>query len=107
LVAFAFLAFRFFDWSSRRRSARSTADERGLGVMFDDTVAAFYTLLLIALVKRISADGSRYAQGLARRIGARLKKRHLKLATAESCTALDRAAVTSVAGSSACSSAVS
>jgi phosphatidylglycerophosphatase A len=25
----------------------------GLGVMFDDTVAAFYTLILIALVKRI------------------------------------------------------
>src|SRR5258705_10163768 len=40
-------------------------------------------------------------KALARRIGARLKKRHLKLATAESCTGGWIAqAVTSVAGSS-------
>src|SRR5712671_6044614 len=52
--AFAFFAFRFFDVvkpSPIRQIDR--AMKGGLGVMFDDTVAAFYTLLLVALVKRI------------------------------------------------------
>jgi phosphatidylglycerophosphatase A len=51
---FAFLAFRFFDVVKPppiRHLERTV--KGGLGVMFDDIVAAFYTLLLIALVKRI------------------------------------------------------
>jgi len=50
---FAFLAFRFFDVVKPPRIRHiDRAMKGGLGVMFDDTVAAFYTLLLIALVKR-------------------------------------------------------
>lgn len=52
--ALAFFAFRFFDVVKPppiRHIDRTM--KGGLGVMFDDTVAAFYTLLLIALVKRI------------------------------------------------------
>ena len=51
---FAFLAFRFFDVVKPPPIRQiDRAMKGGLGVMFDDTVAAFYTLLLIALVKRI------------------------------------------------------
>ncbi len=50
----AFLAFRFFDVVKPPPIRNiDRAMKGGLGVMFDDTVAAFYTLLLIALVKRI------------------------------------------------------
>jgi phosphatidylglycerophosphatase A len=52
--AFAFFAFRFFDVVKpppiRQIDRRMKG---GLGVMFDDTVAAFYTLLVIAVVKRV------------------------------------------------------
>jgi phosphatidylglycerophosphatase A len=52
--AFAFFAFRFFDVVKPPPIRQiDRAMKGGLGVMFDDTVAAFYTLLLIALVKRI------------------------------------------------------
>ena len=52
--AFAFFAFRFFDVVKPppiRHIDRTM--KGGLGVMFDDTVAAFYTLLLVAGVKRL------------------------------------------------------
>jgi phosphatidylglycerophosphatase A len=51
---FAFVAFRFFDVVKPppiRHIDRTM--KGGLGVMFDDIVAAFYTLLLVAAVKRI------------------------------------------------------
>jgi phosphatidylglycerophosphatase A len=51
---FAFFAFRFFDVVKPppiRHIDRTM--KGGLGVMFDDIVAAFYTLLLIAAVKRL------------------------------------------------------
>jgi phosphatidylglycerophosphatase A len=51
--AFAFFAFRFFDVvkpSPVRDVERAL--KGGLGVMLDDVLAAFYTLLLIAIVKR-------------------------------------------------------
>jgi phosphatidylglycerophosphatase A len=51
--AFAFLAFRFFDVVKPppiRHIDRTM--KGGLGVMFDDIVAAFYTLLVVAAVKR-------------------------------------------------------
>jgi phosphatidylglycerophosphatase A len=50
----AFAAFRFFDVAKPPpiRHIDQTM-KGGLGVMFDDIVAAFYTLLLIALVKRV------------------------------------------------------
>jgi len=52
--AFAFFAFRFFDVVKPPPIRQiDRAMKGGLGVMFDDTVAAFYTLLLVALVKRI------------------------------------------------------
>ncbi len=50
---FAFGAFRFFDVVKPppiRHIDRTM--KGGLGVMFDDIVAAFYTLLLVAAVKR-------------------------------------------------------
>ena len=52
--AFAFFAFRFFDVVKPPpiRDIDRTM-KGGLGVMFDDIAAAFYTLLLIALVKRL------------------------------------------------------
>ena len=52
--AFAFFAFRFFDVvkPSPIRDIDRTM-KGGLGVMFDDIAAAFYTLLLVALVKRL------------------------------------------------------
>jgi phosphatidylglycerophosphatase A len=51
---FAFGAFRFFDVIKPQpiRYIDRTM-KGGLGVMFDDIVAAFYTLLLIAGVKRL------------------------------------------------------
>jgi len=52
--AFAFFAFRFFDIvkpAPIRRFERTV--KGGLGVMFDDIVAAFYTVLAMAIVKRI------------------------------------------------------
>jgi phosphatidylglycerophosphatase A len=51
---FAFGAFRFFDIVKPPpiRHIDQTM-KGGLGVMFDDIVAAFYTLLLVALVKRV------------------------------------------------------
>lgn len=52
--AFAFFAFRFFDVVKPppiRHIDRTM--KGGLGVMFDDIVAAFYTLLLIAAAKRL------------------------------------------------------
>jgi len=51
---FAFGAFRFFDVVKPppiRHIDRTI--KGGFGVMFDDIVAAFYTLLLIAIVKRM------------------------------------------------------
>src|SRR6266705_4816748 len=51
---FAFFAFRFFDVVKPPPIRHiDRAIKGGLGVMFDDTVAAFYTLLLIAVVKRV------------------------------------------------------
>jgi phosphatidylglycerophosphatase A len=52
--AFAFFAFRFFDVVKPPpiRHINRTM-KGGLGVMLDDTVAACYTLILIALVKRV------------------------------------------------------
>ena len=51
---FAFFAFRFFDVVKPPPIRQiDRAMKGGLGVMFDDTVAAFYTLLLIAVVKRV------------------------------------------------------
>jgi len=50
----SFFAFRFFDVVKPppiRHIDRTM--KGGLGVMFDDIVAAFYTLLLVALVKRL------------------------------------------------------
>ena len=52
--AFAFFAFRFFDVikpAPIRYFDRTI--KGGVGVMFDDIVAAFYTVLAMALVKRI------------------------------------------------------
>ena len=51
--AFAFIAFRFFDVVKPEpiRYFDRTL-KGGLGVMFDDLVAAFYTVLAIAIVKR-------------------------------------------------------
>jgi len=51
---FAFVAFRFFDVVKPPpiRHIDQTM-KGGLGVMFDDIVAAFYTLLLMAIVKRV------------------------------------------------------
>lgn len=52
--AFAFFAFRFFDVVKPppiRHIDRTM--KGGLGVMFDDIVAAFYTLLLVAAAKRL------------------------------------------------------
>ena len=52
--AFAFFAFRFFDVVKPPPIRQiDRAMKGGLGVMFDDIMAAFYTLLLLALVKRI------------------------------------------------------
>lgn len=51
---FAFLAFRFFDVVKPppiRHFDRTI--KGGFGVMFDDIVAAFYTLLLMAVVKQL------------------------------------------------------
>jgi phosphatidylglycerophosphatase A len=51
--AFAFVAFRFFDIVKPppiRYFERSL--KGGMGVMFDDVIAAFYALLLIAVVKQ-------------------------------------------------------
>jgi phosphatidylglycerophosphatase A len=50
---FAFAAFRFFDVVKPQpiRHIDRTM-KSGFGVMFDDVVAAFYTLLLVAIVKR-------------------------------------------------------
>jgi phosphatidylglycerophosphatase A len=51
--AFAFVAFRFFDIVKPppiRHLERTL--KGGLGVMFDDVVAAFYALLLIAIAKQ-------------------------------------------------------
>jgi phosphatidylglycerophosphatase A len=51
---FAFVAFRFFDVVKPppiRHIDRSV--KGGLGVMFDDIVAAFYTLLLMAVAKQV------------------------------------------------------
>ncbi len=50
----AFVAFRFFDMTKPppiRRVERAV--KGGLGVMVDDLVAAFYTLLLLAIAKRL------------------------------------------------------
>ena len=53
---FAFLAFRFFDVVKPPPIRQvDRAVKGGLGVMFDDILAAFYTLLLVAVVKRLIA----------------------------------------------------
>jgi len=51
---FSFGAFRFFDVAKPPpiRYIDQTM-KSGVGVMFDDIVAAFYTLLLMAIVKRV------------------------------------------------------
>ena len=52
--AFAFFAFRFFDVVKPQPIRHFDRTMKGgLGVMFDDIVAAFYTLLLMAIVKLI------------------------------------------------------
>jgi phosphatidylglycerophosphatase A len=55
LAAVAFLLFRVFDIAKpapiRRLDARI---KNGVGVMLDDLLAAFYTLLLIAIVWRLT-----------------------------------------------------
>jgi len=52
--AFAFFAFRFFDVVKPPPIRHiDRAMKGGLGVMFDDIVAAFYTLLLMAVVKQV------------------------------------------------------
>jgi phosphatidylglycerophosphatase A len=52
--AFAFFAFRFFDVIKPPPIGDIDREVKGgLGVMLDDLVAAFYTLLLIAVVKRV------------------------------------------------------
>ena len=52
--AFAFFAFRFFDVVKPPPIRQiDRAMKGGLGVMFDDIMAAFYTLLLVAAVKRM------------------------------------------------------
>jgi phosphatidylglycerophosphatase A len=51
---FAFGTFRFFDIVKPQPIRHIDRTMKGgLGVMFDDIVAAFYTLLLMAIVKRI------------------------------------------------------
>jgi phosphatidylglycerophosphatase A len=52
--AFAFVAFRFFDMAkpSPIRHLERTV-KGGFGVMLDDVVAAFYTLLVLAVMKRL------------------------------------------------------
>jgi len=51
---FAFFAFRFFDVVKPPPIGDIDRTLKGgLGVMLDDILAAFYTLLLIALVKRV------------------------------------------------------
>jgi phosphatidylglycerophosphatase A len=52
--ALAFLAFRFFDMAKPppiRHFERTV--KGGLGVMFDDVMAAFYALLVLAVAKRL------------------------------------------------------
>ncbi len=52
----AFAAFRFFDMAKPppiRRVERALAG--GLGVMADDAIAAFYTLLVLAVAQRLVA----------------------------------------------------
>jgi len=52
--AFAFFAFRFFDVIKPPPIKQIDRNMKGgFGVMFDDIVAAFYTLMLMALVKRL------------------------------------------------------
>lgn len=56
--AFAFFAFRFFDVI--KPPPIREADRRwkgGFGVMFDDILAAGYTLLLMAVARRVLPDG--------------------------------------------------
>lgn len=52
--ALAFVSFRFFDMAKPPpiRYLERTV-KGGLGVMFDDAVAAFYTLLVLAVAKRL------------------------------------------------------
>jgi phosphatidylglycerophosphatase A len=50
----AFIVFRFFDMAKPppiRHLERAV--KGGLGVMVDDVVAAFYTLLVLAIAKRV------------------------------------------------------
>jgi len=52
--AFAFFAFRFFDVIKPPPIKQIDRNMKGgFGVMFDDIVAAFYTLMLMALAKRL------------------------------------------------------
>jgi phosphatidylglycerophosphatase A len=52
--AFAFFVFRFFDVIKPPPIKQIDRNMKGgFGVMFDDIVAAFYTLMLMALVKRL------------------------------------------------------
>jgi phosphatidylglycerophosphatase A len=54
--AFAFFAFRFFDVAKPPPIRHFDATVKGgFGVMFDDILAAFYTLLLMALCKALFA----------------------------------------------------
>jgi phosphatidylglycerophosphatase A len=52
--AFAFFAFRFFDVVKPQPIKHFDRTMKGgLGVMFDDLLAAFYTLLVMALFKKL------------------------------------------------------
>jgi phosphatidylglycerophosphatase A len=52
--AFAFLAFRFFDIVKPPPIRHVDRELKGgLGVMLDDVIAAFYTLLVLATAKRL------------------------------------------------------
>ncbi len=105
----AFVLFRFFDaakpgpvaWADRLfKPAPGSAIgwAQGFGILFDDLVAAFCTLLVIALWRALVAvrDAVRRSRSATRCVRAAWR-----LATAESCTGgLIAAACTEVSGSS-------
>ena len=90
--AFAFLLFRLFDILKPGpvRAIEQTF-RGGFGVMVDDLVAAFFTLLCLTVFKLIVPhDGglvsTRELFDLAVQVGEALKARGLMLVSAESCT---------------------
>src|SRR5260364_236545 len=96
----AFALFRLFDIVKpppiRFFERRFTG---GFGIMFDDLIAAFYTLFVMAFLKNISLVLDLHS--LAVQVGRVLKQARLTLVTAESCTGgVVAAAITDIAGSS-------